>query len=255
MNKENVNNDMKLQKFLALAGICSRRSAEAAIVRGDVTVDGVTATLGDRVTGTEDVLYCGKKVAPPEEKVYYMLNKPVGYICTMDEQFGRKALPDLIGHIKERVYPVGRLDMDSEGLLLLTNDGDMTLKLTHPRYHIEKTYTVTVRGRFGEDELDALTHMTTLEGEPINPVKAVIISSNDDATTLGMKLNEGKNRQIRRMFTALGRPVSALRRDAVGDIVLGTLPRGKKRLLTEREIEYLKEYINDKTDSRSGRKR
>ncbi|HPE95722.1 MAG TPA: pseudouridine synthase, partial [Bacillota bacterium] len=164
-----------------------------------------------------------------------------------------------IGTIRERVYPVGRLDMDSEGLLLLTNDGDLTLRLTHPRYHIEKTYIVEVKGCITEQELTALTTMTVLDGEPIKPVRAVIIKADESTTVIDMRLTEGKNRQIRRMCCqcfARGKHVVSLTRTAIGALRIGDLEKGKYRPLKPEEIKYLKDCTNDKNnpDTRTKRK-
>lgn len=236
-------NGIKLQKYIAQSGICSRRSAEQAILKGEVTVNGVAAMLGSRVTGNENILYRGIPVTT-EDKVYYILNKPVGVICTMKEQFGRRALPELTAKIKERVYPVGRLDMDSEGLLILTNDGALTLRLTHPRYHTQKTYIVTVRGEqgehiTGEQAMKLLASVRELDGEPLKPVELQLRSDDQRCIVMEVKLTEGKNRQIRRMCAAAGLEVLALRRTAVGRLTLGGLAPGEYRRLDKSELPLL----------------
>lgn len=234
-------NETRIQKVISDAGLCSRREAERAIENGEVTVNGRPAKLGQKVTSRDVLVFRGTRVEGREGKEYYMLNKPVGYVTTMSEQFGRKSVSDLLGDIKTRVYPVGRLDMDSEGLLLLTNDGDLTMKLTHPRYHIPKTYIVRVKGDANDVRLAKLLDMRELDGEPIAPVQITLIDYRPESSVFKFVLKEGKNRQIRRMCESCGLTVASLRRIAVGDLKLEGLKSGQVRALTQKEINYLKE--------------
>ena len=230
----------RIQKFLAEAGVASRREAEAAIVEGAVMVNGEVAVLGQKVNADDAVEYRGKLVEQKQRKVYYMLNKPVGYVTTMGDRHAAKCVADLLSDIPYRVYPVGRLDRGSEGLLLVTNDGELALRLTHPRYGIEKTYLVKVKGRVTSYMVDKLMEIRSLDGEKIKPVKVNIINVTEKSSMLRFHLSEGKNRQIRRMCKIAGVEISELRRVSVGDIKLGALKPGEIRKLTADEIKYLK---------------
>ena len=233
----------RIQKFLAEAGVASRREAEAAIAAGEVMVNGKPAVIGQKVSADDAVEYRGILVEQKQRKVYYMLNKPVGYVTTMGDRHAAKCVADLLDDIPFRVYPVGRLDRGSEGLLLLTNDGELALRLTHPRYHIEKTYLVKVKGSVTSYMVHKLTEIRSIDGEKIQPVKVLILNVSDKSSVLKFFLTEGKNRQIRRMCQIAGLEISELKRVAVGNVKIGTLKPGEIRKLTPDEIKYLKERV------------
>ena len=237
---------IKLQKYFSDCGVMSRRAAEEEIKKGFVRVNGEIAALGQRVSPNLDrVEYKGKAILPSGvERVYIMLNKPRGYVTTLSDEKGRKTVTDLIKDLNARVYPVGRLDMDSDGLLLLTNDGELTNRLTHPRHEIPKIYHVTVSGRVTDAALAQLSLPMIIEGYEILPVKTRILAASDTSTTLEMTLYEGRNRQIRRMCEAVKLNITRLCRVALGDIPLGGLKSGKWRHLTPEEISYLKGNAN-----------
>ena len=229
---------IRLQKFFTDCGILSRRAAEAEILAGNVRVNGNTATLGDKIDPAADVVeWNGKRIRPRAQAphLYLMLNKPRGYVTTSKDEKGRKTVLDLTQDAGSRIYPVGRLDMDSEGLLLLTDDGTFANALTHPKHNIPKIYRVTVSPLPNEEQLHALSQPMTLDGYRLRPVGVKQIAHGD----LEMKLFEGRNRQIRRMCEAVGLQVKRLRREAIGKVKLGELPVGAWRHLTAKEVEYL----------------
>lgn len=229
---------IRLQKFFTDSGVLSRRAAEAEIAAGRVRVNGEIARIGDKVDPTSDVVeYNGRRILPREDKPhrYLMLNKPRGYVTTAKDEKGRQTVTDLVTGVGVRVYPVGRLDMDSEGLLLLTDDGDLTNRLTHPRHEIPKIYHVTLSSPPSKEQLRALAAPMELDGYQLQPIGVKSLSPD----TLKLTLFEGRNRQIRRMCEAVGLRVVRLCRVAIGELSLGTLPLGKWRMLTEGEVAYL----------------
>ncbi len=234
---------IKLQKYFTDCGIMSRRAAEAEIAAGRVLVNGEAATLGMRIdTEADTVTYRGKPVRPSTEaRVCILLNKPRGVVTTMHDEKGRPNVAALTADVGTRVYPVGRLDMDSDGLLLLTNDGALAEHLTHPRHEIPKIYHVTVRGTVDEQALRALRAPMLIDGYRIRPVNVRLLSADKspDRPLLRMELFEGRNRQIRKMCDSVGLSVTRLCRVAIGEIRLGSLPIGRWRYLTEDEIQYL----------------
>lgn len=234
--------EVRVHKFLADAGIMSRRAAEEAIKRGEVKVNGETAELGMKIDPENDkVQYKGREVTLTNKRHdYIILNKPVGYVTTMSDEKGRPCVADLIADFDGRVYPVGRLDYDSEGLILLTNDGELTARLTHPRHGIAKYYNVTVKGQVDMKQRKQLASEMVIDGYKIMPVKNEIISMKEDKTVLGMELYEGRNRQIRKMCEAVGLEVVKLKRIAIGKIELGNLKPGCWKRLNGAQIEYLK---------------
>ena len=241
---------IKLQKYFTDCGIMSRRAAEKEIEDGKVTVNGSVATPGMRITpGVDEVVYRGKPVQMPKFKknIYVMLNKPRGYLTTMSDDRGRHTVAELVADIDARVYPVGRLDMDSEGLLLLTNDGDLALKLTHPRHEIPKIYHVKVAGAVSKETLKTLNREMEIDGYKLLPVKTELISVKPDHSVLRMTLFEGRNRQIRKMCEAVDLEVLRLFRIAIGDISLGDIAPGKWRYLTSSQVKYLKGEASTKT--------
>ena len=232
---------IKLQKYFSDCGILSRRAAEEEIKQGKVTVNGECAFLGMRIFPDVDVVvYKGARViAQSDEKLYILLNKPRGIVTTLSDEKGRPTVLSLISGLGARVYPVGRLDIDSDGLLLLTNDGALTNKLTHPRHKIPKIYNVTVKGEVTEGALTLLSSPLIIDGYKIQPVEVEIIKKEPSQTILKMTLYEGRNRQIRKMCALADLKITRLTRVALGNIALGSLEVGKWRFLTQSETDYL----------------
>lgn len=231
----------RLQKLLSAAGVCSRRTAEGYITAGRVTVNGHPASLGQRADPERDEICLdgrplGTAKAPP---VYLMLNKPRGYVTTLSDEKGRPTAADLVRSCGARVYPVGRLDLNSEGLLLMTNDGALAQRMTHPSHEVSKTYHVSVSGAL-EGAAERLSALRDLEGETIHPAQVSVLRHSGDAAELSVTIHEGKNRQVRRMCAACGLTVRRLRRVREHTLELGTLHSGAWRYLTEEEIEALK---------------
>ncbi|MDY6020370.1 MAG: pseudouridine synthase [Oscillospiraceae bacterium] len=226
----------RLQKLIAAAGLCSRRSAEEWIAQGRVSVNGRQAHLGDCADlSLDSVLVDGVPLGRNDRKRYLMLNKPRGYVCTLSDEKGRPTVAELVKDCGVRVFPVGRLDLDSEGLLLLTNDGEWMQRILHPKYEVNKTYHVTVAGEVG-DAAKKLSRLTQIDGEAIRPAQVEILYRGRETAELAFTIHEGKNRQIRRMCAAVGLSVKRLRRVAEHDLLLGDLPIGAWRDLTEREL-------------------
>ena len=232
----------RLQKYMADCGLMSRRAAEEEIRKGLVTVNGVPAELVTKVTpGVDQVLYKNRKVVMPRgEHVYIMLNKPAGYVTTANDEKGRPCVTDLVKAVGRRVYPIGRLDMASEGLLLLTDDGALTETLTHPRHSIPKIYNVKVEGEITEEQYKALLSPMEIDGYPIRPVYTEVLKRKDSKTLLQMTLYEGRNRQIRKMCEQVGLQIRFLKRIAIGNLTLGRLRVGEWRYLTKEQVSYLK---------------
>ena len=233
---------VKLQKYFSDCAVMSRRAAEEEIKNGKVTVNGEVAALGLRIDPESDVvIYKGKRILlKSEEKTYVLLNKPRGVITTLSDERGRTTVLSLLSDLGARVYPVGRLDYNSDGLLLLTNDGDLTYKLTHPKHEIPKIYHVTIKGQPSAEALARLRSPLDIDGYVIQPVKTEVISQNDSSTVLKMTLFEGRNRQIRKMCALCNLKIERLTRVSLGNVSLGDLKVGKWRYLTKSEIEYLK---------------
>ncbi len=230
----------RIQKILSAAGVCSRRQAEEYILAGRVTVNGVVAKLGDSADAQSDAIAVdGKPLRPVPEKLYLMLNKPRGYVTTLADERGRRTVAELVADCGERVYPVGRLDMDSDGLLLLTNDGSFAQRLAHPSHEKEKEYHVTVSGGLSgcEGRLAALTELE--DGTPIVPAQVRVLRREAGRWTLSVTIHQGLNRQIRRMCAIAGLKVLRLQRVREGTLALGKLPEGTWRKLTRQEIEDL----------------
>ncbi len=233
----------RLQKYLAEAGIASRRKSEELITAGLVKVNGKIVTeLGTKVDPKKDeVVYRGQVVNKKEvEMVYIMLHKPEGYVTTAKEQFGRPSVMDLVRDVKERIFPVGRLDYETSGLLLLTNDGDLTYKLTHPKHDVDKTYHAKVYGTPDEMDLQMFRRGVFIDGVRTKPAKIQILEKGERQSLAEIKIHEGKNRQVRKMCEAISHPVAQLKRVATGDLELGDLQKGKYRHLTAAEVKYLK---------------
>lgn len=229
----------RIQKVLSAQGYCSRRSADAMILSGRVTLNGRRAIPGDKVDVRKDVLAVdGQRVFlhknPP--KSYYLLNKPRGYVTTLDDERGRRCITDLIEDIEERVFPVGRLDMDSEGLLLLTNDGALANLVSHPSRGVTKLYRVSVKPAANEQQLAELASGVRLDGVFAQPSSVRVTGDAPDKTVMEIALKEGKNREIRRMCEAVGLTVTRLKRTSIGPLRLGNLPAGQHRALTKQEL-------------------
>lgn len=229
---------MRLNKFLAAAGVASRRECDKLIASGHVTVNGNTASLGLEVSGEDEVFVNGNRVVTKKNE-YYILNKPKGYICSVSDDKGRKTVMDLMPQNVGRIYPVGRLDYDSEGLLIMTTDGDLAQKLMHPSNEVSKTYLVKIEGTITESDLNPLRSGIEIDGYVTKKSKAHIVETNKKYTKIHITVTEGKNREIRKMFAAIGKEVVLLKRIKIGELSLRGLDRGAYRKLTAREIDYL----------------
>ena len=229
INIVQINMEERLQKYLAECGIASRRKCEEYITQGKVQVNGKTITeLGVKVNPEKDkITFEGKNVKQEERKVYILLNKPIGYVTTSDEQFGRDKVLDLV-KVRERVVPVGRLDMYTSGALILTNDGDFVYKVTHPKHEITKTYTVTVKGIIKNEEVEQLRKGVKIDDYTTRPAKVKILKTDEekDISRLEITIHEGKNRQVRRMCESVGRRVIALHRSKIGNIGVKDIENG-----------------------------
>ncbi len=244
--------EIRLQKYISDCGILSRRGAEAEIQRGNVTVNGIPAELGQKILpGRDEVMLNGRKILPPQAedsatrgKTYIILNKPVGYVTTMSDEKDRPTVKDLITDAGIRLYPVGRLDMYSDGLLLCTNDGELTNRLTHPSHDVAKLYRAVITSRLSDEDIVKLGERIEIDGYRIRPVEIVRESyttvHGKNATVVLFTLHEGRNRQIRRMCAHHGYKLASLTRIRMGEISLGDLRPGQWRYLTEDEIAYLK---------------
>ncbi len=242
---------IRLQKYLSECSVASRRKAEELIEQGKVKVNGRVAHLGDKVSPRADVVTVGSRRIVRERggRMYLMLHKPRGFVTTMSDEMGRRCVADLLDDVPVRVYPVGRLDRDSEGLLLFTNDGDFANRMMHPSGHVPKTYRVTVRPPVREEQLDALRSGVVIEGRATAPCEVTVLSEEDARVVLRVILQEGRNRQIRKMCEAVGLEVARLKRTAVGSLTLGMLPQGKWRELSEQEVRTL---ISDSKHPKAG---
>lgn len=235
---------MRINKYIASCGIASRRKAEELIVENRVKVNGkIVNELSFQINEGEDkVEVDGKVIGLEEELVYIMLNKPEGYVTTVKDQFDRKSVIDLVKGVGARVYPIGRLDYETSGLLLLTNDGDLTYKLTHPKHEVDKTYVATVKGIPNESEINNFEKGLYIEDYKTAPAKIKIVKKNIEKNyaVCEIKIHEGRNRQVRKMCRAINHPVMNLRRKAMGKIVLKDVEIGQYRYLTNDEVNYLK---------------
>ena len=232
----------RLQKYLANNGIASRRKCEELISQGRVKVnDKVVTELGTKIDLDQDIVkFDEKEVKPIKKMVYILLNKPIGYVTTADDQFGRDTVLDLV-KVKERIVPVGRLDMYTSGALILTNDGDFVYKVTHPKHEIDKTYTVTVKGIVQNSEVEQLRKGVKIDDYITKPAKVKILKTDTekDISRLEITIHEGKNRQVRKMCEAVNRKVLALHRSKIGNIGVKDIELGKWRYLQESEVQKL----------------
>ena len=241
---------VRIQKIIADSGYCSRRKAEELIERGIVTVNGRTCSLGDKADPNNDLIRVGEEEISAElaQKRYIMLNKPRGYVTTMSDEMGRKIAAELLTDVEERVYPIGRLDRNSEGLLLFTNDGAFANDIMHPSRHVSKTYRVTIDGQVTEEQAAKLSAGVELDDGVVTlPCKVEIVSEAPDRTVMVFIIKEGRNRQIRRMCEAVGLKVGRLRRTAIGGVKLGMLKPGAYRDLTKDELRMLRSAMGKST--------
>jgi len=235
----------RLQKIIAGSGISSRRTAEKMIIEGRVTVNNaVVRQLGAKADIDEDEIRVdGKLILPETSKVYLMLNKPKGYVTTLRDPQGRPVVADLLPGVSERIFPVGRLDYDSEGLLLMTNDGDFSLKIQHPRFMIPKTYVVKIEGNLKSSDIKMLQDGIKLKDGKFKPESFHILKTNRKSCWLNLTIAEGRNRLIRRVFESLDHSVIRLIRTAIADIDLGSMKVGSFRHLTRKEVQHLMSFV------------
>lgn len=232
---------MRLQKYMALAGVASRRKSEKIILDGDVKVNNKKITkLGTKVDPKKDKVMVNDKIIKMESrKVYIMLNKPLGYVSTVKDEKGRKKVVDLIDGVDERIYPVGRLDADTTGLLIMTNDGELTYKITHPSNNVVKKYIAIVEGTPNKNELRQLREGIYIDGRKTAKAKIKILKRFDNDSIIEVHIIEGRNRQVKKMFEKVNHPVKKLKRIAIGDIDMGNLDIGNYRFLNDEEVDYL----------------
>lgn len=249
---------VRIQKIIADSGFCSRRKAEEYISSGEVKVNGRPCKLGDKADAVKDLITVnGERIFfSPKRKLYYiMLNKPRGYVTTMSDEQGRRSVADLISDIDDRVYPIGRLDRNSEGLLLFTNDGDFANMIMHPSHHVSKTYRVTIQGAVSEDAIIKLSTGVEIDGKMTMPAIVNVLVAEEKRTVLQMTISEGRNRQIRKMCEAVGLEVARLKRTSVGPLKLGMLKPGEHRELTKEELRAIRNAIKKETDKNVDNKR
>lgn len=232
---------VRIQKYLSACGVASRRKAESMIEAGEVRVNGRTAALGDKVDPAVDAISVkGRRIRAKKTHTYIALYKPRGVVSTMSDESGRRCVAELVADVPTRIYPVGRLDRNSEGLLLMTDDGALTNALSHPSGHVPKTYRVTIRPGITGKQLEKLSEGVVLDGRPTLPAEVRVLERQENRTVLEIVLREGRNRQIRRMLESLGIETARLKRTAVGPVRLGMLGVGKWRELTPQETEALR---------------
>lgn len=230
---------MRVNKYLADSGVASRRASDKLIEEGRVKVNGKICKVGDEVDIDDVVTVDGSVVSPVKKFEYYVMNKPKGYVTTVKDDKGRKTVMDLLPEKIGRVYPVGRLDYDTEGLLILTSDGDLANRLTHPRNEVPKTYLVRIEGKISESVLAKLRNGVILDGVKTKKANIKVVADNQKFTKMHVTITEGKNRQVRRMFETVGITVDFLKRIKIGDLTLRGLDRGEVRKLSKEEIYYL----------------
>ena len=232
---------MRLNKYIAHAGIASRRKADELTINGNVKINGLTMREpGYNVKPGDVVEVNGQRISGQEKMEYVLLNKPKGYITSMQDEKGRPVVTELVADVDARLFPVGRLDYNTSGMLILTNDGELTYRLTHPRHQVTKTYRALVSGVLSKEKLFRLRKGVDIGGFVTSPAQVKIIRQAERSAVVDITIHEGKNRQVRKMFAAVGNPVQELQRTAIGDLRLGRLKEGHYRKLTRNEIEYLK---------------
>ncbi len=235
----------RIQKIIADAGYCSRRKAEELISKGKVTLNGRPVKLGDKAGSRDIIAVDGERIYIPKKKnkIYIMMNKPRGYVTTVSDELDRKCVMDLLSDLEERVYPIGRLDRNSEGLLLFTNDGEFANSIMHPSKHISKTYRVTVRPDISDEQLVRLAEGVEIDGKKTLPANVVVKDKQSGRVVLLITIKEGRNRQIRKMCEAVGLEVARLRRISIGPVKLGMLKSGTYRELTPDELRAIRNAI------------
>ena len=232
---------MRINKYLADCGVASRRKCDELILQGKVKVNNkVTRELGLDIKPTDVVLFENRVVRPSVRRVYYKLHKPKGYVTTASDEKGRKTVVELMRKVQERVYPIGRLDYDTEGLLILTNDGDITNILTNPKNAVKKTYIASIEGEITPQDIKQISKGVDIGGYTTQPCSAQILDKDEKFTRVEIIISEGKNHQVKKMFEAVGKNVAFLKRVSIGEIKLGGLSRGEYKALTTKEIAYLK---------------
>lgn len=238
---------IRLQKIIAESGFCSRRKAEEYIEKGKVKVNGHPVKIGDKATIKDSITVDGERIFTPKKrsKLYIMLNKPRGYVTTMSDELDRKCITELLAGIEERVYPIGRLDRNSEGLIIFTNDGDFANDIMHPSRHISKTYRVTVRPKVNDEQLVQLSEGVVIDGRKTMPASVTVLTEESERVVMQIVIREGRNRQIRKMCEAVGLEVARLRRTAIGPVKLGMLKPGTYRELSAEELQALRNAIGN----------
>lgn len=239
---------IRLQKLIAESGLCSRRKAEEYIKQGKVKVNGRVASIGDGATIKDVISVDGERIylSKKREKYYIMLNKPRGYVTTMSDELDRRCVTELLEDFPERVYPIGRLDRNSEGLLLFTNDGKFANDIMHPSRHVSKTYRVTVRPGITDEQLVQLSEGVVIDDRKTLPANVTVLTQEQGRVVLQIVIREGRNRQVRKMCEAVGLEVARLKRTAIGPVKLGMLKPGTYRELTSEELRALRSAMGDK---------
>lgn len=238
---------VRVQKVIADSGYCSRRKAEEFIEKGKVKINGHQAHLGDKVDLRDEITVCGERILRRRKKnyVYLMMNKPRGYVTTVSDELDRKCVMDLLEGVDERVYPIGRLDKNSEGLLLFTNDGNFANSIMHPSRHVAKTYRVTVRPDINDEQLITMSSGMEIDGYKTQPANITVVSKEPGRVVLLVTIKEGRNRQIRKMCEGVGLEVARLRRTSVGPLKLGMLKPGTYRELTAEELRAIRNALGE----------
>ena len=231
---------MRLNKYIASAGVCSRRKADEMIAAGNVKINGAAMReMGYDVQETDQVEVNGKRIEPVRKRICVAVNKPLGYVTTMEDEMNRATVAELVKDIPERLFPVGRLDYNTTGLLLMTNDGDLAFRLSHPKHEVYKTYVALVSGILSDSRLTMLRRGVDIGGFITSPARVRVLRQNSRSALVEISIREGKNRQVRKMFNAVGNKVQELERVAIGEIRLGHMQSGHYRKLTRQEMEYL----------------
>ncbi len=239
---------MRLNKFLAQSGVASRRKCDELILEGKVKINGkVVKELGvDVNTQNDSVYFDGRRVKPVATNVYFKLHKPKGYVTTASDDKDRKTVLSLMRNVQYRIFPIGRLDYDTEGLLLLTNDGELTNILTHPKNSVAKTYVANIEGVVTDEEIKQLSSGVDIGGYVTKPCSVILLDRDDKSTKLEISITEGKNRQVKKMIEAVGKNVAFLKRVSIGEIRLGGLARGEYKELNKKEMQYINKLKNSK---------